>query len=111
MDEVGVPWPDDVPVSPFMAYGRTDAFGELVGQEFREARAETLDWDFTFDPAHWWETGAMARVGSNGVVLARQDAATIARVKAVYERRLEPHADGDGRVTVPAHALLARGVR
>ncbi|GLY92258.1 class I SAM-dependent methyltransferase [Actinoallomurus iriomotensis] len=111
MEEVGVAWPDDVPLSPFMTYGRPDAFAALVGGAFREARAEVLDWDFTFEPDEWWRDGAMARVGSNAVVLLRQDPPTIARVKEVYDRRLTGYAVGDGRVSVPAHAILAHGTR
>jgi SAM-dependent methyltransferase len=111
MEQVGVPWPDDVPLSPFMTYGQPGAFAALVGAEFREAAVEVLDWDFAFDPEEWWETGAMARVGSNGVVLRRQDAATIARVKETYDRMLASYAIGTGRAAVPAHALLAHGVR
>jgi SAM-dependent methyltransferase len=111
MDQVGIPWPGDVPVSPFMEYGRPDAFAALVGGGFREAAVRELDWDFTFEPEEWWRTGALARVGSNGVVLMRQDEATIAQVKTAYDRILAPYATGDGRVTVPAHALLAHGIR
>ncbi|MFB9839109.1 class I SAM-dependent methyltransferase [Actinoallomurus acaciae] len=111
MEEVGVPWPDDVPLGPFMTYGRPDTFAALVGGAFREARVESLDWDFTFDPGEWWENGAMSRVGSNAVVLLRQDSPTIARVKEVYDRRLAEYATGDGSVSVPAHALLAHGTR
>jgi SAM-dependent methyltransferase len=111
MEEVGVPWPDDVPPSPFMTYGRPDAFAALVGGTFREARVDHLDWDFTFEPDGWWEKSAMSGVGSNAVVLLRQDPQTIARVKEVYDRRLTAHATGDGRVSVPAHALLAHGKR
>lgn len=111
MEEVGVPWPDDVPPSPFMTYGRPDAFAALVGGTFREARVESLDWDFAFEPDEWWENGAMSRVGSNAVVLLRQDPPTITRVKEVYDRRLTGYSTGDGRVSVPAHALLAHGTR
>jgi SAM-dependent methyltransferase len=111
MDQVGVRWPDDVPMTPFMEYGQPAAFAELVGRDFREAAVRELDWDFAFEPAEWWQTGAMARVGSNGVVLLRQDDATIARVRETYDRILAPYAIGDGRVSVPAHALLAQGVR
>ncbi|WP_433170378.1 class I SAM-dependent methyltransferase [Actinoallomurus sp. CA-150999] len=110
MDEVGVPWPEDVPVSPFMEYGRPEAFGELVGRVLRDVSVEELDWEFEFEPEDWWRTGAMARVGSNGVVLARQDPATIARVKDAYDRILRPCAAGNGTVRVAAHALLAHGV-
>jgi SAM-dependent methyltransferase len=111
MDAVGVPWPDDVPATPFMDYGQQDTFAALVAGEFRDVRADRLDWDFTFEPEEWWEVGAMARVGSNGVVLAMQDEETIARVKHAYDRLLAPFATGDGRAAVPAHALLAHGVR
>jgi SAM-dependent methyltransferase len=111
MEDVGVSWPDDVPTSPFMDYGQRDAFAALVAGEFREARADELDWDFAFEPEEWWEAGAMARVGSNGVVLLMQEPSTIAKVKEAYDRMLMPFAVSDGRVSVPAHALLARGVR
>ena len=108
MEEAGVAWPDDVPMTPFIDYGQPDTFAALMGGE---ADVETLDWDFAFDPEEWWEVGAMARVGSNGVVLLMQDPPTIARVKEAYDRILRPFAIGDGQVRVPAHALLARGLR
>jgi SAM-dependent methyltransferase len=111
MEEVGVAWPDDVPLSPFMGYGQEDAFAGLVAGEFREASTERLSWDFAFDPEEWWQTCAMARVGSNGVVLLMQNPSTIARVKETYDRMLMPFAIGGGRVSVPACALLAHGVR
>jgi SAM-dependent methyltransferase len=111
LEELGVPWPDEVPQSPFADYGRRDAFAALVGAEFDDAGADALDWDFTFGPEEWWTTSALARVGSAGVVLAMQDDATVTRVKEIYDRTLVPFATGDGQVTVPAHALLAHGVR
>jgi ubiquinone/menaquinone biosynthesis C-methylase UbiE len=111
MDRVGVPWPEDIPQTPFLEYGRPDAFAGLMARVFREVTVDELDWDFAFEPEEWWRTGALARVGSNGVILARQDPATIARVKDAYDRILEPYATGDGRVRVPAHALLARAAR
>jgi SAM-dependent methyltransferase len=111
MEQVGVPWPDDVPLSPFMTYGQPGPFAELVGGVFREAAVEAVDWDFEFDPEEWWETAALAKVGSNGVVLLRQDTATIARVKDTYDRMLASFATGNGTAVVPAHALLAHGVR
>jgi SAM-dependent methyltransferase len=111
MEEVGVPWPDDVPLSPFMEYGRPDAFAALVGGVFREAAVENLGWDFAFDPGEWWENVSTARVGSNGLVLSKQDPPTVARVKDAYDRRLAPFTVEDGRVSVPAHALLAHGLR
>lgn len=111
MDQVGIAWPEDLPIPPFMEYGRPDAFASLMRGEFRDAAVEELDWDYAFDPEDWWETGAMAGVGSNGVVLLRQDRPTIARVKEAYDRILTAYAIGGGRVSVPAHALLAHGTR
>jgi SAM-dependent methyltransferase len=111
MEEAGVPWPDDVPLSPFMEHGRPDAFAALVGGVFRETAVENLDWDFAFDPGEWWENVATARVGSNGLVLSQQDPPTVARVRDAYDRRLVPFTGENGRVSVPAHALLARGLR
>jgi SAM-dependent methyltransferase len=111
MEDAGVPWPDDVPRSPFMEYGRPDPFAALVGGVFRETAVERLDWDFAFDPRGWWEDVATARVGSNGLVLSRQDPPTVARIKEAYDRRLTSFTVEDGRVSVPAHALLAHGLR
>jgi SAM-dependent methyltransferase len=111
MEDAGVPWPDDVPRSPFMEYGQPDPFAALVGGVFRETAVERLDWDFAFDPREWWEDVATARVGSNGLVLSRQDPPTVARVKEAYDRRLTCFTVEDGRVSVPAHALLAHGLR
>lgn len=111
MDEVGVPWPDDVPTPPFMEYGQPEPLAALVAEEFDQATVDELTWGFEFEPENWWQTGAMAGVGSNGVVLLRQDQTTVAKVKATYDRNLTRYAIGNGHVAVPAHALLAHGVR
>lgn len=111
MEEVGVEWPDDVPLTPFMEYGRPAEFNALVASEFRETAVSALDWDFEFEPEAWWENAAMARVGSNGVILLRQDEQTIAQVKGAYDRRLARHKTHDGLVKVSAHALLASARR
>lgn len=109
MEQAGVPWPDDVPPSPFIEYGQAAAFTGLLREVFPTAEAEELTWEFTFEPESWWEAGALARVGSNGVVLMRQDRPTIARVKQAYDRSLDQYRLGDGTVRVPAHALLGYG--
>lgn len=53
----------------------------------------------------------LSRVGSNGVVIGRQDAATVARIKAEYDRLVARYAVGDGQVALPAVAVLASGSR
>ncbi|MFI0357773.1 class I SAM-dependent methyltransferase [Actinomadura sp. 9N407] len=108
MDEVGVPWPDDLPVSPFMEYGQRAPFRELVrGAGFGEVEVEPLTWNHVVDPQEWWESCALARVGSNGVILARQEPATIDRIKTAYDQIMTRYTVTADQVSLPAHALLA----
>ncbi|GAA0542323.1 class I SAM-dependent methyltransferase [Actinomadura livida] len=114
--EAGVPWPDDIPEPPFMEYGEPAAFRRLVTEAgFGEVAVEEVTWEHVTDAERWWELGALARIGTNGVIVGRQDAPTVARIKDAYDRIVARHAvrDGspDGRVALPAHALLASGVR
>ena len=53
----------------------------------------------------------LSRVGSNGVVIGRQDAATVARIKAEYDRLVARYAVDGGQVALPAVAVLASGSR
>ncbi|MQA97636.1 MAG: methyltransferase domain-containing protein [Streptosporangiales bacterium] len=111
LEEAGVPWPEDVPISPFRAYGERDAFaGLLKDATFGEVRVERLDWTHTVDPEDWW-AGPRDGVGSNGVVLSRLDAPTVARVKAAYDHIVAAYATPDGLVALPARALLATAAR
>ncbi|QKG23566.1 methyltransferase type 11 [Actinomadura verrucosospora] len=115
LDAAGVPWPDDIPPSPFLEYGEAMAFRRLVAEAgFADVAVEEVTWEHVVDPEEWWETGALARVGSNGVAVSRQDPATVARIKVEYDRLIADYAvpdgeDGasDGHVALPAHALLA----
>jgi SAM-dependent methyltransferase len=112
MDEVGVGWPDDIPVTPFMEYGNPASFaGLLEDAGLGDVAVQELDWEHVVEPEEWWRTGPMARVGSNGVVLARQTPEVIAKVKDAYDRRTASYARDDGETALPAHALLAHGVR
>ncbi|GGU94270.1 hypothetical protein GCM10010182_07850 [Actinomadura cremea] len=110
IDRAEVPWPDDMPVPPFMEHGEAAAFRRLVvGAGFGEVGVEEVTWEHVVDPDEWWELGALARVGSNGVVVGRQDAATVARIKAAYDEVVTGYPRRDGGVALPAHALLASG--
>jgi SAM-dependent methyltransferase len=110
--EAGVPWPDDIPEPPFLEYGEQAAFRRLVMEAgFAEVAVEEVTWEHVVDPEEWWETGALSRVGTNGVIVGRQDAATVARIKAEYDRIVSGYATENGKVALPAHALLASGVR
>lgn len=112
IEEAGVPWPDDIPEAPFMEYGETTAFRRLVmAAGFAEVAVEEVTWEHVVDPEHWWETGALSKVGTNGVIVGRQDAKTVARIKDAYDGIISGYAVADGKVALPAHALLAGGVR
>ncbi|MEV5828873.1 methyltransferase domain-containing protein [Spirillospora sp. NPDC052242] len=110
IDRAEVPWPADMPVPPFMEHGEPAAFRRLmVGAGFADVAVEEVTWEHVVDPDEWWELGALARVGSNGVVVGRQDAATVARIKARYDEVVAGYPERDGGVALPAHALLASG--
>jgi SAM-dependent methyltransferase len=108
----GVSWPEDVPVPPFRPYSSPSAFTALlIGTGFVEATARELSWEHRVDPERWWEEVYQARVTSNGVVIGRQDPATIARIKAQFDRLVAPYAVDGGHVALPAVAVLASGSR
>ncbi|XRQ09527.1 class I SAM-dependent methyltransferase [Actinomadura welshii] len=112
IEEAGVPWPGDIPEPPFMEHGEPAAFRRLVTEAgFGEVAVEEVTWEHVTDPEHWWETGALSRVGTNGVIVGRQDADTVARIKGAYDGIISGYAVADGKVALPAHALLASGVR
>jgi len=112
IEAAGVPWPDDVPAPPFREYCSPSAFEALlIGTGFTEATARELSWEHRVDPERWWEEVYLSRVGSNGVVIGRQDAATVARIKAEYDRLVGRYAVGDGQVASSAVAVLASGSR
>ncbi|WP_026404842.1 class I SAM-dependent methyltransferase [Actinomadura rifamycini] len=110
IDRAEVPWPADVPVPPFMEHGEPTAFRRLMaGAGFADVAVEEATWEHVVDPDEWWELGALAGVGSNGVVVGRQDAATVARIKDRYDEVVAGYPERDGGVALPAHALLASG--
>jgi hypothetical protein len=69
-----------------------------------------LTWEHRVDPDEWWQV-YRSSVGSNGVVIARQDDATIARIRAEFDRLVARYAVGDGMVALPATAILVVGTR
>lgn len=110
-DAAGVPWPDDIPAPPFATHGEATAFHTLVeAADFAEVVVDELVWGHVVDPEDWW-VGPLAGVGSTGVVINRQDPATIDRIKEAYDRLIAGFAIGGGRVRLPARALLAHATR
>ena len=112
IEAAGVPWPDDVPAPPFREYSSPSAFEALLlGTGFIGATARELSWEHRVDPEQWWQEVYLSRVGSNGVVIGRQDAATVASIKAEYDRLVARYSVGDGQIALPAVAVLASGTR
>jgi SAM-dependent methyltransferase len=112
IEAAGVPWPDDVPLPPFRAYSSPEAFVALLAEVgFNGATARLLSWEHQVDPERWWAEVYLSRVGSNGVVIGRQDTATVARIKTEFDRLVAPYAVGAGQVALPAVAVLASGTR
>jgi SAM-dependent methyltransferase len=111
MERAGVVWPQDVPRTPFYTHGNPSAFHDLVaGAGFSGVVVDEITWDHVVDPEAWW-AGPRSGVGSTGYVLSRQTPATIDRVKAAYDELAAQHATDDGRVVLPARALLAHATR
>ncbi len=83
LEAAGVSWPPDISVPP---------------------------WEFRVDPQEWWQV-YRSSVGSSGAVIARQDDATIERIKGEFGSLAARYATGDGAVALPASAVLASGTR
>ena len=103
----GVPWPDDIPVPPFRPFSSPGAFEALLtGTGFTEATAREVSWEHRVDPEDWWQV-YLSGVGSIGLVIGRQEAATVARIKTEFDRLVAPYAGDGGQVALPAVAVLA----
>lgn len=111
VEAAGVPWPQDIPTSPFLPHSSPGAFAALLADAgFTEATAQVLSWKHRVDPEEWWDV-YRSSVGSNGAVIARQEDATIERIKAEFDRLAARYAAGDGMIALPATAVLASGTR
>ena len=111
IDAAGVAWPDDIPLPPFREHSAPAAFAALLAAAgFADAAAREVSWVHRVDPGDWWQV-YLSGVGSNGVVVGRQDSATVARIKAEFDRLAARYAAGDGVVALPAVAVLASATR
>ncbi|GGK78471.1 SAM-dependent methyltransferase [Sphaerisporangium melleum] len=105
---VGVPRPADVPAtSPFQPYGHPETFTALLTDAgLTGARTEIVEWRHDVDPDAWW-TAVLTGTARTAAVIARQNPATLERVRAAYLDLLTPYRTPDGRVSLPAAALLS----
>jgi SAM-dependent methyltransferase len=101
LEAAGVSWPPDIPVPPFRPYSSPGAFAALLAEAgFTDTAAQVLTWDFRVDPQEWWQV-YRSSVGSSGAVIARQDDATIERIKGEFGSLAARYATGDGAAPCP----------
>jgi hypothetical protein len=70
--------------------------------------SRTVEWEHRVDPDRWW-AGATGGLAGIGAVVARQDAATVRRMRAAYDRLVGAHLDDAGRLRLRTAAVLAAG--
>jgi SAM-dependent methyltransferase len=111
-DAAGVERPADLPrLAPDRDFPRTaDGLTDLLRRAgLTDAVCDTIAWSHRTDPEAWW-SGPANGIGSSGVVLRRQDTATIDRVRIEYDRHTAPYRDAGGLLALPTAALLATAV-
>ncbi|WP_433730637.1 class I SAM-dependent methyltransferase [Actinoplanes sp. CA-051413] len=106
----GVTRPATPAPAPADDFPRTrDGLADLLWRAgLTQVDSRTVAWEHRVDPELWW-SGAAGGLASIGHVVARQDAATVARMKAAYDRLAGAHLDSAGLLCLPTSALLAVG--
>lgn len=110
-DSAGVQRPADLPrVAPGDDFPRTgDGFAGLLRRAgLTGVRCDTVAWTHRTDPESWWH-GPASGIGVTGLLLRRQDPATVDRVRRHYDRHTAAYLDATGRLALPTAALLAAG--
>jgi len=108
-DAAGVERPADLPrLTPDRDFARTcDGLSGLLRRAgLSRVRCGTIAWIHRTDPESWW-TGPAAGIGSPGLVMQRQDARTLDRIRQHYDRLTSAYRDAGGHLALPAAALLA----
>ncbi len=108
-DEAGVERPAGLPrLAPDRDFPRTTAglSALLTRAGLTDVTSETIAWDHRTDAEAWWN-GTAGGLATAGLVLAAQDPATVARVRAVFDRQMAAYRQPDGLLALPTAALLA----
>jgi len=100
------------PVYPTLPvnFARTvEGFAGLLAEAgWSEPACRELVWTHRADPDEWWQ-GPAGGVANIGLVVTGQPADTFTRIKASYDRLAAEQLGPDGRLELPASALLATG--
>ncbi|MFC9324349.1 methyltransferase domain-containing protein [Kitasatospora sp. NPDC057015] len=95
--------------SPFAPYASTEAFaGLLEAAGLRDVRVESARWTHPVDPGRWWQDVLDGTVLTASLIEG-QDRATVARIRAAYDRLTAPFTGPDGTAALPVAALVAVG--
>lgn len=111
VESAGVAPPADLPrLDAAEDFPRTrEGFADrCAAAGLRDVTCDPVSWDHLADPEEWWG-GAAAGVGLIGQTIGRQDAQTVARIKAAYDDLVPHYAGSDGRLVLRYHALLTSG--
>ena len=82
--------------------------GLLRATGLSDADCHTISWVHRTDPEDWW-SGSANGFGSLGVLMSGQPPSRIARIRQEYDRLAAAYRTDDGRLALPAAALLAVG--
>ncbi|HST86586.1 MAG TPA: class I SAM-dependent methyltransferase [Kineosporiaceae bacterium] len=75
-----------------------------------DVRSGLLEWQHRVDPEQWW-SGAVNGVAGIGFTVSQQDAPTVSRMKAEYDRIAGRDLDDEGRLNRPTAAIVATATR
>jgi SAM-dependent methyltransferase len=99
------------PIVPVDFVRTAEGFGGLLRQAgWSGVESREVVWTHREDPEVWW-SGVAAGVANIGLLVSRQTPEVFARVKAAYDRLAAETAAEDGRIELPAVALLASAAR
>jgi SAM-dependent methyltransferase len=108
-DAAGVERPADLPrPAPDKDFPRTcGGLSSLLGRAgLTGVGSDTIAWTHRTDPGSWWH-GPANGIGTPGLVMRRQDPATIDRIRDRYDQLTAAYREADGRLALPTAALLA----
>ncbi|MGC4893744.1 class I SAM-dependent methyltransferase [Micromonospora sp. DT31] len=108
-DAAGVQRPTDLPrIAPDKDFARTQGgLAALLDHAgLVDVHCDTITWTHRTHPETWW-AGPANGLGTPGMLMRRQDPATIARIRHHYDQHTAPYRDADGQLGLPTAALLA----
>jgi hypothetical protein len=92
-------------------FSRDGAMEALLSGSFRDVRVERVGWVVAVDPGAWFDAVAAATPRTGAVLAAASDAQRAAARARYVEVAASRFGTADGRVELPASAVLGSGTR